>query len=130
MGGDVVRTLKYSTPEMKREVDRAEGLLVDKLLPHQVRRTVLPSPSEDVLAVVKAADFLSLWQFMRREAARKNLEIMPYFERMVQDLKGKAKEEHPLVGGLYWSMYVEAKQVANDCFGNLDFSKRWWREIP
>lgn len=129
VGGDVVRTLKYSTPEMKHEVDRAEGILVDKLLPFQVRRTVLPRPSEDVLAIVKAADFLSLWQFMRREAARKNLEIIPYFTRMIRDIEDKAKEEHPLVGGLYRSMYHEAKAVAWDCFGDLDFSSRWWRSI-
>lgn len=129
VAGDVVRTLKYATPEMKREVDRAEGLLVNELLPKAVRATFLPSPSHDVLSIVKAADFLSLWQFMRREASRKNLEIMPYYVRMTKDLLAKEGEKDPLVGGLYRAMRSEADQVGADCFGKLYFSKRWHREI-
>ncbi len=129
VGGDVVRTLKYSTPEMKREVDRAEDILVRKLLPGEVKRTVLLGPDDDVLAIVKAADFLSLWQFMRREAARNNFEIMPYYERMIKDLLAKEEEGDSLVGGLYRSMRMEADRVAVDCFGKLYLSKRWHREI-
>ncbi len=130
IAGDVVRTLKYSTPEMKREVDRAELILVEKLVPHQVKRTMMDTPiSPDVLTIVKAADFLSLWQFMRREAARKNLEIMPYYVRMMKDLVAKEGEGDHLVGGLYKAMRMEADQVGVDCFGKLYFSKRWHREI-
>jgi 5'-deoxynucleotidase YfbR-like HD superfamily hydrolase len=129
VGGDVVRTLKYSTPEMKREVDRAEDILVKKLLPTEVKRTAEFIPSRDTLSIVKAADFLSLWQFMRREAARHNLEIMPYYVRMIKDLVAKEDEGDRLVGGLYKSMRVEADQVGVDCFGKLYFSKRWHREI-
>lgn len=129
VGGDVVRTLKYSTPEMKREVDRAEDILVKKLLPTEVKRTAEFVPSRDTLSIVKAADFLSLWQFMRREAARHNLEIMPYYVRMIKDLVAKEDEGDHLVGGLYKSMRMEADQVGVDCFGKLYFSKRWHREI-
>ena len=129
VAGDVVRTLKYSTPEMKREVDRAEDILVGKLLPKEVRRTVEFLPGMDALSIVKAADFLSLWQFMRREAARKNLEIIPYFYRMIRDLEAKAEEDDHLVGGLYRAMHGEALIVAADCFGRLISNKRWYREI-
>lgn len=129
VAGDVVRTLKYSTPEMKREVDRAEDILVKRLLPTEVKRTVEFIPSRDTLSVVKAADFLSLWQFMRREASRKNLEIIPYFHRMIRDLEAKAEEDDHLVGGLYDSMLLEARVVAEDCFGDLSTDPRWYREI-
>jgi len=129
VAGDVVRTLKYATPEMKREVDRAESILVSELLPKSVRQTILRSPDKDVLSIVKAADFLSLWQFMRREAARKNLEIIPYFWRMVRDLQAKAKENDCLVGQLYHHMVLEAKSVGQDCFGDQLFADRWYREI-
>ncbi len=127
--GDVVRTLKYSSKEMKEAVDNSEKLLVATLLPHGVRRTVPASVSPSAKAIVKAADFLSLWQFMRREAARHNLEIIPYYERMLCDLRAAATASMPMLEGLYRKMVVEAQDVATDCFGRLADSPRWRRTI-
>jgi 5'-deoxynucleotidase YfbR-like HD superfamily hydrolase len=137
--GDVVRTLKYSTPELKREVDRAEGFLSEKLLGPKVRGLLAVSEllgkrpgkkadPEHVKNVVKAADFMSLFQYMRREAMRGNLEIVPYFNRMKRDLKKmsggygelRSADEKAAPQGFpfdfYASLHDEAEAVSQICF--------------
>ncbi len=126
--GDVVRTLKYATPEMKREVDRAEAKLMADLLPTRVLRTSKMATTT-ASVIVKAADFMSLWQFMRREAARGNMEIIPYYSRMVADLEAASKSVPPWIRGLYEVMASEARAVGADCFGKKASSSRWWRKI-
>lgn len=91
--GDVVRVFKYSSTSLKEEIDRAEKNLMGSLLPMNVtdiawmadRTASDADASVYVQAVVKAADFMSLYQFMRREVLRGNCEVRDFIRRMVQD---------------------------------------------
>lgn len=93
VSGDLVRTFKYSTEELKRAVDDAEEKLAEGF-PAEVKDLMrlpwaLATEAEDaayVKAVVKAADFVSLHQYMVREVNRGNREIAPFYERMKKDL--------------------------------------------
>ncbi len=95
--GDVVRTFKYSSEALKNAIDDAEDLMVEKL-PGSVQelfplwKTLAGDKVSYVKAVVKAADFLSLFQYLNRERLRGNEEILPFLERMRDDLHmmGKA----------------------------------------
>lgn len=126
--GDVVRLLKYSTPELKREVDRSEKILVNQMFP-QVLRSLMISPTKAVKAVVKAADFMSLFHYMRREAARMNLEIIPYYARMLSDLEVASKKAPKWLTKFYWEIMLEAKSIYRECFGKFAYSTRWVRKV-
>lgn len=132
--GDVVRTFKYSTPEFKKAVDAAEEELTDKL-PGAIKDLyaaaddAAPGKAEPrVRMIVKAADWISLYQYMRREAARGNREIIPYFARMESELDGQAAAGGEL-SGLFTEMWAGARDVARDCFGASYFSPAWRREV-
>jgi 5'-deoxynucleotidase YfbR-like HD superfamily hydrolase len=102
--GDIVRTFKYKTKALKLAIDEAEFLvkeefgssfkalfcLVDTLNSKHEKKGY-------VNAVVKAADFMSLHNFMIREFKRGNREIMPFFKRMIDDLDIMAKENENIV---------------------------------
>ena len=94
--GDVVRTFKYSDPDLKSAINKAETNLVVKCLPRSVIEIINKSAecnesdSGYIDAVVKAADFVSLYHFMNREHQRGNKEITPFMQRMVSDLNGMA----------------------------------------
>lgn len=127
--GDVVRTMKYSSPEMKNEVDASEFLLVSKLMPEKVKRAIIFEPSAATKAIVKAADWMSLWQFIRREAARHNLEMIPYYNRMLKDMTDARDKALPELRDLYGVMVDEAFLVRTHCFGNLAGHPRWNRDV-
>ena len=141
--GDVVRPFKYSSDEFKLAVDKAEESMAS-VLPEALSQLMAVQEDlkpEYVAAIVKAADFLSLYQYMRREAARGNLEIIPFFMRMVVDLEGMVKRNEgakiPVPGGEYFrpdgfyhALWSESILVANDCFGDLARpGSRWMREV-
>lgn len=147
--GDVVRVFKYATPELKAEVDRAESILSSRLEP-EVRDLVsaigsLANPSESqwdryVKAVVKAADFLSLFQYMRREAARGNLEIIPFYNRMVNDFSDMMEtsgvslasddvRQSRFPESFYEDLHAEAVAVRSVCFHGLEEDTRWTRPV-
>ena len=96
---------------------------------------------EYVESVVKAADFLSLYQYMRREAARGNLEIIPFFVKMMGDLAEMVRRNEgkkgPVPGGEYFrpadfyhALWSEAVLVSADCFGDkAKPDSRWMREV-
>ena len=114
--GDVVRTFKYSSPEFKTAVDTAEDNLFPML--HESVRELFPLWQQlagvnydYVKAVVKAADFVSLHQYMVREMDRGNKEIAPFAARMINDLFAEgekfAKSSNPKIaqiGGLFSMM--------------------------
>jgi len=122
--GDVVRTFKYSTPELKKAIDKAEdkmlgGLppMVQALYPLWERMTGYPKTVDGpeklgyVKAVIKAADFLSLFQYLNREVLRGNHEIADFVVRMQNDLRmmggNTAEDKNPRVAnlaGIYFSM--------------------------
>jgi len=96
--GDLVRTFKYLTPELKAAVQSAEKLIEDSM-PALIRNEFgalagIEDPSDRAYAkaVVKTADFVSLHQYMVREVARGNSEIMPFFKRMQDDLRATGAE--------------------------------------
>lgn len=94
VSGDLVRTFKYSTEELKAAVDAAEEKLAEGFSP--VLKSVMgmawrsiqdPSDKAYCKAVVKTADFVSLHQYMVREKMRSNLEISEFYDRMKVDLR-------------------------------------------
>lgn len=135
VAGDVVRTLKYETHELKAEVDRAESLLSERLLGERAKKFLLLMDSiaanPYIKAIVKAADFLSLYQYMRREALRGNIEIMPFYFRMCKDLNAMAKntEEHEFPSTFYSSIRKEALHIARTCFRGLQTDHKLMRNI-
>lgn len=136
VSGDVVRPFKYSSDFFKEQVQAAERKMVERLHP-ELRGMVqlaemmaMGSGSEYVESVIKAADFMSLFHYMRREAMRGNLEVWPFFQRMMADLQTQANvmnnkwirpesdEYEVCLHGLYAAMVSDAKKVAKICFPN------------
>lgn len=111
--GDVVRTFKYSSEEFRQAVNKAEAGLA-KCMPEEVRS--LLSEVDEALEqrdrgdgkhwwphyvedVVKAADFMSLYQFMWREKNRGNVEVEQFFGRMETDLVVASNKLDSRAGG-------------------------------
>lgn len=99
--GDFVRTFKYSSEVLKEAIDNAEKNIIKEF--HPMIRDLFSFASElsegadeYVKQIIKAADFVSLYQFMNREINRGNLEIGPFVKRMKVDLEqmGKKIENH------------------------------------
>jgi len=95
--GDVVRTFKYSNPELKRCIDESEDMMVVRYFPEALKsimrdsdRIYSSSSGQYVKSIIKAADFTSLFMFMNREWIRGNREITPFIKRMVRDLEAFA----------------------------------------
>lgn len=99
--GDVVRTFKYSSPEFKTAVDSAEEELVKKL-PAKLLSLYSDACSGTknsehgwyVKEVVKAADFISLYQYIWRERSKGNQEINQFWYRMKQDMRMMSETMH------------------------------------
>lgn len=99
LSGDIVRTFKYSSEEFRAAVDRAESGLAAMLpaeiksLLDEVESEMAPSKwsSLYVKDVVKAADFMSLYQYMWREKRRGNVEVEQFHGRMIEDLRTYSK---------------------------------------
>jgi 5'-deoxynucleotidase YfbR-like HD superfamily hydrolase len=89
IGSDLVRILKYSSPEFTAAVHKAEESMVCKLDERILSLYRLANIHKDwyIEAVVKAADFMSLYEYMWREKNMGNKEIEPFFQRMVADMK-------------------------------------------
>jgi len=90
--GDLVRPFKYSSENLRSTIEEAEKNIF-KTIPKLLRELMTPDPKISKLdhayikVVIKSADFLSLFQYMRREAMRGNLEIEPFYNRMINDIK-------------------------------------------
>lgn len=122
--GDIVRPFKYSSAALKREVDIAEKNMMGMRLPTSVKEISWiaeatankANASSYVEAVVKAADFLSLYQFMRREVLRGNTEIRDFVRMMVEDFRKKhisknTSYPHNLLNPYYRCLEVSAKKL-------------------
>lgn len=121
--GDVVRTFKYSSEALKREIDFAEEKIIEGFdvcikQAYSVSTSLSRGNEDYVKKVVKAADFLSLQQYMVREYKRGNQEIYPYFELMLKDLMSMSaimSNDQSSFGYefslLYEEMYLNAKQL-------------------
>lgn len=119
--GDVVRTFKYSSQELKQAIDKAEEKIIQEF-PSPIRWAYKTLPNLEVGntryvdAVVKAADFMSLHQYMIREELRGNLQIRRFYLRMEEDLRTmKAKleqdedEEVQQIAALYHDLDITAQ---------------------
>jgi len=99
--GDFVRTFKYSSKELKDAINKGEQEMMDSM-PYRIRRLFNPpdhlcvSEKAYIEMVVKAADFLSLKQFMMREVDKGNKEIEQFYHRMTNDLALEAEK----IGGM------------------------------
>lgn len=137
--GDVVRVFKYTTDQLKQEIDKAEHILVDKLSSN-IKEMIKLSLSwvidnkrfheamtkqRYVETIVKAADFLSLFQFMRREAMRGNSEIIPFFNRFLTDLEEMSKNTKPVMDFVPSLFYMDL-YTASFKIGNLYFIEHWF----
>lgn len=100
MTGDIVRPFKYSSAALKTEIDRAERNMMNALPASVNIFRYMGEPSDEEIrtyvdAVVKAADFMSLYQFMRREVLRGNCEVRDFVSRMVKDFGDMADKSRP-----------------------------------
>lgn len=100
--GDIVRPFKYSTEALKKAVDEAEHTMMGERLPKSLTKIASDAgkiaseadASTYVEAIVKAADFMSLYQFMRREILRGNVEIVGFVGRMCEDFGKMCSAPH------------------------------------
>jgi len=132
--GDVVRVFKYTSNHLREEINKAEHVLANKL-PSRIRKLVqfdlawmcgdksgkeASDRRQYIETIVKAADFLSLFQFMRREAMHNNYEIIPFYNRFLDDLKMMEKESVEIqkfdAPMFYFTLYSEADGIKNTCF--------------
>jgi 5'-deoxynucleotidase YfbR-like HD superfamily hydrolase len=123
--GDFVRTFKYKNPDLKKAVDETEDMVIEefegptKALYTTASMLMNLSDRPAVKKIVKAADFLSLFNYMTREVLRGNSEIAPFYKRMVDDLQSAATSEKPMVingqtinlAELYDYLYRRGKNV-------------------
>lgn len=103
--GEVVRTFKYTTPELKQEIDRAENIMLDRI-PDDAKQLFIvyddmltklgTGGAEYVKVALKVADFIAVFQFMKRELERGNREIDPYYNRMIDDFRKMYREAVPV----------------------------------
>lgn len=90
IGGDLVRTFKYSSSEFTQAVHKAEEKVLEKISPKlfdlcEYHKNWMERSYIEL--VVKAADFVSLYQYIWREKNMGNKEIEPFFKRMLIDMK-------------------------------------------
>ncbi len=94
--GDFVRTFKYSSEKLRSAIAEAESDLLASL-PSALQQLCTDVDDNElayVQDVVKAADFMSLHQYMVREWMRGNKSIGVFYDRMVNDL---THEQHKLM---------------------------------
>lgn len=126
--GDFVRTFKYSSESLTHAIDKAETEVVQSI--HSEIRDIIEGGSisendpdrEYIGGVVKAADFLSLHQFLRREVMRGNKEINPFVIRYKADLllmsnKQKLKSSwfNESFANFYLCMLDDVNRGFSDC---------------
>jgi 5'-deoxynucleotidase YfbR-like HD superfamily hydrolase len=119
--GDLVRTFKYSNKDLKEIVNKSEHDMMEKYFPKLLlgliseTNNIKNKDDENyVNAIVKAADFISLFHYMNRQHNQGNREITPFINKMKIDLKemsNKAKDGTPYgpaLSELYKSMSLLA----------------------
>jgi 5'-deoxynucleotidase YfbR-like HD superfamily hydrolase len=123
---DIVRTFKYRTKNLKNAIDEAEEIVIEEDFPSTLRdlyklaQTTPQDKRDYVKAVVKTADFVSLYNLMRREFLRGNREITPFYLRMIEDLKmagaNQRKASFPeadALADLYTYLHEKSQELFN-----------------
>ena len=89
ISGDLVRPFKYSSSDFTKAVHQAEEQMLSKVDERLLELYDFARSHINwyVESVVKAADFMSLYQYMWREKNMGNKEIEPFFQRMISDMK-------------------------------------------
>lgn len=96
--GDFVRTFKYSFADVKIAIDKAESDIIE-VFPSEIKNLyeVGDCDRDYIESVVKAADFMSLHNFMIRELDRGNTEVKPYVKTMIRDLSSMAEKNKGVI---------------------------------
>lgn len=134
--GDIVRTFKYRSQDLKEAIDEAEKEVIKEFDPKVVDLFETSNLLADqcgkpelVKFIVKAADFMSLHSYMTRELCRGNYEILPFYGRMVSDLRGMSVKYRGLeleTGGLPFKPGDLYSALAEDAFSQMtDVQKLW-----
>ena len=120
---DVIQPLKYTTPELKAEIDRAELIHLETFEPEikelfKLENELMGEQADYVKKIVKAADFMSLYQYMIREWNSGNRRIRPFYLKMINDLSqagikiGESENlEDKLIADLYFNMAGQAASL-------------------
>lgn len=120
--GDVIQPTKYTTPELKAEIDRAELIHLETFEPEikeifNLEKELMGDESDYVKKIVKAADFMSLYQFMIREWDSGNRRVRPFYLKMITDLDKTGKNieisenlEDKRIADLYFNMAGQAAE--------------------
>lgn len=131
LSGDIVRTFKYSSEEFRQAVNRAEEGLANSLpievrsLLDEVRQHItsfghtLHWKGDYVKDVVKAADFMSLYQYMWREKKRGNSEIDPFFGRMIADLNAMGDKLRKATSVKVLGLDIQSSSSVSSYHGSL-----------
>lgn len=87
---DMVLPFKYFNPELKNMIDKVENDMIEKFFPESIKTLInSKSNSEEenvyINAVVKAADWMSVFHYMNREINRGNQEMKSFVIRMKKD---------------------------------------------
>ena len=138
-----MRVFKYSTPTLKDEIEKAERTmikqfpkLIQDLLAIDLNLICGPEQYVDydsvkaiqqykqyITTVVKAADFMSLYQYMTREALRNNHEIVPFYYRFLADLLAMSESVSNTNNfdavQYYKDLHMEALSIGKNSFQNI-----------
>lgn len=138
--GDVVRVFKYISKEFKESVDKASEETFERYAEDSLKDFMNIEFGLDeeekryINLVVKAADFWSLMMFMRREAAKMNREIIPFYLRFLEDLRMMAEKQKEIEifdfmpSPFYYAILNYSRQMLNECFGNVNL-ENWDFEV-
>lgn len=126
--GDILRTFKYSSPMLHKAIEEAESKILTDF-PESILKVyeALAQLGKDneayIRAVVKAADFMSLHQYMTREILRGNREILRFYGRMEDDLRsmketpfGLGEDENRSLSVLYDEMAANAVNLRRELY--------------
>ncbi len=122
--GDVVRTFKYSSPELKEQIDLAEDRIIEKF-PKEVQNLLKVKGNLNLIEkeIVKLADFISIYVYFNREKHRGNRELSPFINRFSSDMDSQFnritryddKQFNKLIGNLIASYYEHmAKAIQHE----------------
>lgn len=129
--GDIVRTFKYSSTQLKKSIKAAEddieknfgGVINELFKPH---RNLPEQEKEYVERVVKLADFMSLHAYMTRERNLGNAMITQFMLKMYEDLYIQYEQECDIeCTKSYSNAFAQIKNVYKRMCDDRDFELKF-----
>lgn len=129
VSGEVPRTFKYSSKAFRKAVQRAEEKVVGAVAPCVLNlyREALDfadgagAEGWYVRLVVKAADFVSVYEYLWRERNKGNREIEPFHARMRRDMERMAAQVGDEKPGRRFQKYVKPLAALYLCMAENKF---------